>query len=850
MKKLSRADVVLRAALLSAASLLAVGSARAQDEAAAPVAASEPAQAAEEDQSASGPELGEILVTARRVEENVQRVPVSVTAVGPELLQKTGIIDSFSLLREAPGVHALVKLPGNVTAAQQTRVRGVPGMATFFAEAPYPTAQWSYYGPFFDVGSVEILKGPQGTLFGQASNAGAQIVRPARPGTEFGGYLQSEFGTRGRRSVEGAIDLPIVEDKVLLRVSGKVYRRPGFIKEVFSGRRIGPDNYDVARASLILKPVEGIENYTVFNTETVRSNGGAWVLDDFDFYPSALNNIQAALNGMTPAQWNAARDAVLANQIALGPYKMQGWSVGCPATGLTPATKSTVPGPDVSKVIPQPCGFAGGSVTKAHSVVNVTTFDVTDNLTLKNIASHVWGSTLAGYPSDADATIFIINDGNPRSFGARGNLPNTFSNELQVSGSLFDDSLDFVAGAFTYREKQDPRDPSFGSYARSLNDSATRSSYRNTNRSLYGQFNFHFRGGLEGLSVTAGYRNDWDASYQKQETLDPTTFAVLQTLGGPGTPSGEGHWEASSYTLSAQYQIDPSTMIYVNNSKGHSAGGLQRVVGRERFEPDSLNNLEAGLKTTVRAGPLRLRASVAGWYGWFSNVKVATVIVQQIPGSNGGSQLLNLTANAAEARIKGLEAELNGVLGGFEFRVFGNWNKGYYTKYPSVGANGQPIDLSATPFVNTPEWKFGVAPTYHLPLDTGRWGDVSLGANYNYTGMYWAGVNRPVVPTDPTNPGTGALCRVLRTAANGYGPLSADGEWAYKSCARAYSNLDILLRWENVLATPGVDFSLRLTNALGRAGYSFGGGNYEAIGTNVAGPQEPRTLYGTVRYTF
>ena len=111
-----------------------------------------------------------------------------------------------------------------------------------------------------------------------------------------------------------------------------------------------------------------------------------------------------------------------------------------------------------------------------------------------------------------------------------------------------------------------------------------------------------------------------------------------------------------------------------------------------------------------------------------------------------------------------------------------NYSKNNYTEYTSFDANtGAVIDLSDTPFPNNPEWKYAISATYHLPFDEDRIGDISIGADYNWADEHWIAV--------------GGECKARRTPANGYGPLSADGGWAYKNCAPTWHNLNAQINW-------------------------------------------------------
>ncbi|MGE0409011.1 MAG: TonB-dependent receptor plug domain-containing protein, partial [Amphiplicatus sp.] len=179
------------------------------------------AQAQEADQTASreGRGVDVITVTARRKEENVQSVPVTVTALPGDELKTRNILAPSDLQFAAPSVTVqaeLGRLGGTFT------VRGLnAGTVTYFAEAPGgPTAIGM---PFFDEASVQVLNGPQGTLFGRTAAAGAVLVTPRRPDLDgFGGYADVSVGDYGRLQATAALNLPLIENELAIRA---VYHR-------------------------------------------------------------------------------------------------------------------------------------------------------------------------------------------------------------------------------------------------------------------------------------------------------------------------------------------------------------------------------------------------------------------------------------------------------------------------------------------------------------------------------------------------------------------------------------------------------------------------------------------------
>lgn len=792
----------------------------------------------------------DILVTARRVEENMQRVPVAVTALTSDDLVSSDIRDFHDALRFVPSLQTGISIEGNVNIMNFARVRGVSGIGQYFADAP--SNKFAFANPFFDASSVQVLKGPQGTLFGEASNAGAQIVIPNQPGETLGDYVRATAGTLRRKSLEGAIDLPLVDGRVLLRLAGVSHYRDGYVKDIASGFRLGKQDYTIFRPSLILRPTDTLENYTIFEMGRSKYWGqSVGVVSAFNFSPPSQKPIiatHAALNGMTLAEFDAVRDQILARQIQLGPYKFDGWSVGCRATETSAATRSKVPGAAGASVVPQPCP-PDGSAMHSYQIVNRTTWDITESLQLKNIFSYTWGSERSS-TFEGDFTRLILRENNPEGAIWRKS-PTLWSNELQLSGELTP-GMDFVAGVFTRknRSKANFDRPDYSAFQTSLVTAKSTTDLSERNWSAYGHVNASLDGLLDGLSASGGLRYSRDKIERTTYGLNATTNAITTVIGGPGTPNGEAVFKAVSYDLSLQYQLSPDVMIYVSNAKGYSSGGLQNITGIERFEPESLNNFELGLKSTARIGDVRLRSNLAAYYGRLNNAKVLSNTLATNPAT-GIVQFVAGTQNAATVEIKGFELELAAVSPAFEFTGFVSYSDPKYLKYASVDTNTLlPIDLSDTAIPSTPKWKAGAEVTYRLPINNDDLGDFSMTAGITLASQYWVQAPKPRTPTDPNNPNTGAVCKLDRTAANGFGPLSADGGTSWILCLPAAKTLDIGFDWKNIFGHENLNLGLRVDNVTKWSGPVGHGPYWDSLDFEVNMPAVPRTFYASVSYRF
>ena len=196
--------------------------------------------AAEGQPSATSPE---IIVTAQRKEESLAKVPVSVVAFSAETLKTRVVTSEQDLGALVPGL--LVKTGQNSNQVSFS-MRGQtldpfsgtsPAVLTYLNEAPLPGGNTA--SAFFDFSSLQVLKGPQGTLFGRNATGGAVLYSTPTPGNEVGGYFTVRAGERNLFQAQGAIDLPVVTDVLSIRLAGDYTKQDGYLKNINTGNTLG-----------------------------------------------------------------------------------------------------------------------------------------------------------------------------------------------------------------------------------------------------------------------------------------------------------------------------------------------------------------------------------------------------------------------------------------------------------------------------------------------------------------------------------------------------------------------------------------------------------------------------------
>jgi iron complex outermembrane recepter protein len=333
--------------------------------------------------------FAEIIVTANRREEAIQKVPVAITAFNSDTLREQSISNPYDLNGRVPSLvvtsNATQRDADGITIRGQGQTYLAPvGVVNYFAEVPLIQgsiiANQGAPGTFFDLDALQVLRGPQGTLFGKNTTGGALLLGPKKPTNELGGYVQAQIGNYDFRDFEGAINLPLISDVLMVRVAAKKSDRDGYTKDVgtsdltvslpfqtpafgpivynnsglvipglfpntgqarqpgvndvrsdFRGKDYDDRHYWTARLGILFRPVEGVENYLVGYYSKSHNNGTGQVLYSVsDSHPTLINLVANSFGNSfgpgAPGAFTAAdstiAQALLARQQALGPRRV------------------------------------------------------------------------------------------------------------------------------------------------------------------------------------------------------------------------------------------------------------------------------------------------------------------------------------------------------------------------------------------------------------------------------------------------------------------------------------------------------------------------------------------------
>jgi iron complex outermembrane recepter protein len=757
------------------------------------------AQTSDQPAASSGNGIEEVIVTARRREEKAQTVPIALTSLTPERLQKQDIRDNLSLLADVPGLNGST---GASLGVSYTFLRGVQGVVSYFDEIPTAVTgvNQSY---FFDVSSVQVLKGPQGTLFGLSNDAGAILYEPTKPTNTYEGYVSATLGNYDRGTFEAVVNLP-VNDKLSLRFGGQFNHQDGYIHVIDNNIDLLDQNYWSLRGQADFRPTDDTDNELLVNYFHSRYRPGTFDLGGVNpggaqvFNGIPIATVLPFLAGPNfPIPNGETLATLLARQQQLGPYRVQ-------ALSLDPSAQ-------VSQL----------------NVVDKFSWDVNDNITLKNIFAY--SETInSAFIQDIDGTNLALVQGNTPLPSEPSGPTTQYNEELQLLGKAFDEKLNYVIGTFNQLGgygASDTRSPYGIGYQNSFGSvkGATQIDRARTD-AAYLQGTYNLGDFIEGLSVTAGGRYTWDHFYTRGNSYSEAGLFE-------SSKAQSADYRSPSYTFSVDYQWRPQTMFYLTNSRGYKTGGFNNTPTQiftdvALYAPEHLNNFELGVKSdfdleALGAPDVKARINFSGYYGVYQNIAVQTTGIYQIQaGTSSVGQLGTPILNVGNGDIYGYEGEITVLpISSLELNANFAYTRGRYDHFMGPNNTGSGPTQIYTPGVNfelTPLWKFNIHGTYHLPIDA-AYGDVSLTAAYSWTDR-----------------------EILTDAAN----------LAPQDYLPAFDNLDMTLEWNGIMGDPAIDGRLFVTNLLQNTIAPGVLATWEALGIVGYQPAQPRMYGVTLKYKF
>ena len=726
--------------------------------------------------------LEDIIVTARRVEENQQKIPVAVTTLTAASMERRNVVAVNDLQFSVPNLQ--IKPSNNNPSLPEFIIRGQrqvlytdENVVTYVNGVAQSTRGLSLY----DLENVQALKGPQGTLFGKNSMGGAMVFTTARPKFDPEARFDLEMGNYNR--VQGTVmgNIPLIDEVAALRIAGRIERQDGFFKNLRpGGKDLNDRNNESFRVSLLVKPGDRFENLTTFdyvhkNEIPTPSLIEAAPLAN-NFFRSVTQQAvtqQSALGGSTPLVDTA--NGLLVRQG--NPFR----SVAFTGIGKTLTNAG----------FPALTGF--GARSEVYGIANTTSFELSDAVTLKNIIGARYEEALDFQdPSGITGMTFDFGTlfGAPPGF-VTGQATNndtyyrnqykTFSDEFQVIGRW--GNLNLITGLYYAHVKhQYDVNSSFVVGPASFYGPAfeKHGAMRDSTESMaaFAQGTYDFSGiGLDGLRLTLGARYTRDKKEMRAEGFYSTSTETVQSW-NPAFPQGQCNelngtfgnavgvnngaecsltnhrtYKAVTWTGSLEYQATPDTLLYFASRRGFKAGGpnpTTRVLEFSMFGPEKITDFELGLKHQGRLGSVPYRLNIAGFIGKYRDIQTSDILqfcTNDNVGCSGGGVFTELILlNVGKATIKGIEVEgsikpvpqleLNA---GYSYQV-GRYGSGSIVPQPTDPANpvnaANPInfaggvDLSGKEFAGVPRQTLTLSGTYEADFIPESFAKTRLSVNY------------------------------------------------------------------------------------------------------------------------
>jgi iron complex outermembrane receptor protein len=688
-------------------------------------------------------EVGDIVVTARKREESIQRVPIAITAFSGADLRNKGVTSLADIGRFTPGLNA--QPHPTAQSVVQFNMRGqssgdvlttIDQPVGVYMDGVYVSRARGLNAAFFDIQRIEVLKGPQGTLYGRNTTGGAISIFTR--GADFDGlhgFVGGQIGQYSLVDANAAINIPIVDNKLAVRIAADAIKRDGFGHSAITSQDIGQDkNQQTFRASLLFKPADNLSLELKGQHYRSRENNAIWTLRYVIPTGSGVTEATIERTGIYPGQpgYDAASAATLAYLQNLAKLGTQDYD-----TNYT-----NVPQRDDNNV---------------DNVGLTAKWDISDDVSLKSITGYRHFKVQS--ITDADATQFDIFNvgvgvgGVPIASGKPGSLSSNFtipllpgqtnrffSEELNLGGQALNDRLTWLVGGY-YSDESGEDDQQARSTPALVPLVFVNDGYRVTTRnwSVFTQDDFKL---TDHLSITGGIRYTQDrkglvsrlanfipsTGYFQCGTgvTDPTTGAALLTMDRAACQtSNRKTFSGVSYLGSINWQVSQSTLLYARTARSFRSGSFQlRFPTLAPANPEIATDYEVGVKSEPFGHILRINA--ATFLTKYKNKQESTIIT--LPTG----ALATVIQNAADATLKGFEADLQlRPTHEFTFNATVAYLYGRYGSFknalPVYG--GAPVDASGERFA-TPPWSYTLSGRYERPT---RLGDVGLQVDWSWT---------------------------------------------------------------------------------------------------------------------
>jgi iron complex outermembrane recepter protein len=601
--------------------------------------------------------LEEVVVTARKREEDLQKVPVSITAYTPEMLERTGAVGFQDIMLRTPNLYEayLGEAKGSppiIRGVQGTNTAGADPAVGFVVDDVFYGNNTAAVFDYFDLASVEVLRGPQGTLFGRNTTGGVINVHTRDPGDSFEGSLAATAGNYDYTRFEGAAGGPLVAGVLGARVAAVFNNRDGFIKNTYpGGKDLRSEHNWSTHGVLHFTPRDSTTlDLRIDYRDTDQRGGGTKGDGDNLFFSGVIpgtENLEFHFND--PFAYSVDWDQS-------GRETLQAWG-----TSLTFAER-----------------FANSELRSITAYRTHKYFSIFDT----DFSPNHW-----------------INDGSPEEY-------RQVSQEIRWS-STSDGPLSWIAGLYYFHGNS--LDLNFITFQQDIlgflgappgtPDLKTQAHGRQLSDSYaaYGHLNWALG---ERASVAVGVRLSHDRKSIDYVQEDPSGF-----FGGGFALTDSDSWTKPTGDVTFSYQWTDARMSYASVARGYKAGGFNDGIGQADnppFAPEYVTSYEVGWKSTGLGG--RLRFNIDAFYLDWTDIQVAGF------DTSDPNNVRRVTGNFASAHSTGIEFELTArPVDALELSLNGGRLRGGFAPDANAG-------IAGTDSLTGPEYSLAASVLYTQSL--------------------------------------------------------------------------------------------------------------------------------------
>jgi iron complex outermembrane receptor protein len=620
--------------------------------------------------------IEEVLVTARKEEESIQDVPVAVTALSEQSLKNTSTFSTVDLQYQVPNITT--REQGGQSTAAVFQIRGqvqneviasLDTSVAFYDDGVYIARPHGVNIAFVDIASVQVLRGPQGTLFGHNTTGGAIVVTSNAPDLEeLSGSISAVAASFGSEQYTAVLNIPLINNTLGLRIAGQTLSTDGYSKDLTNGYQHATKEHDFLRMRLLWEPTDSLS---------------------FDLSGQHIK-IDQRQNAIIPLFALNPTDTSFLESLITGSGDV---GACCLTVALAPDYNDYVRGNSYDTTYDP--GFLPETGIAIQSLTLSTDWEL-PWFTAKFISSYRAYDDLINR-LDIDGTPNKIVDTKQTGDGEQ------LSFELQLTGMSFDDRLQWAAGIYRFDESVLDLGETDAFLAVHV---VTRGYIDNLSQGIYGQATYRIG---DNIGITAGLRYSTDKKALQVTAETAGNCSLPEEYQDPNENCVgifDKDFSKINYTLGIDYAFNDDAMIYGALTTGYRAGG-QNLRGTTPetlapFDPENVTQLELGMKSDWFDQLLRANLAVF-WADYTDIQRTQFIAVNGVPAT--------VTNNAASASISGVEVELTALpTDRLELGASLGLLSAEYDEFN--GFDG--TDKSDEKFDDVPEMTYSVSATYTI----------------------------------------------------------------------------------------------------------------------------------------